>query len=241
MVACDLIVLSDTKPGLKFIYASDYSGDVDAVVGRNINDPSEIAGKTLAREDIPYEVVFVGKFLESVGLTANDVNIVPLTAADGSAALIAKNVDAVATYDPFVTNALESSDDNKVLFTAAGTNIIINGLAVAGNVLSDRREDVMAYVRAVEKANQFLASNPEEAHQIIGDWVGISGEEVTGLMDKIEMMDASSNKTIAFGADQALSVAGSIDSAGSILVEAGLAKTAVPGRDLVDSSFIEAL
>ena len=96
-------------------------------------------------------------------------------------------------------------------------------------------------MRAVEKGNQFRESNPEAANQIAGDWIGLSGEEAAGLMDKIDKMDISSNKTIGFGADQALSVAGSIDSAGPILVEAGLAKTATPGSDLVDSSFIEAL
>ena len=129
LVASDLVVLSDTKPGLKFIYASDYSGEVDSIVGRNIGKPSDIAGKTIAREEVPYEIVFVSKFLESVGLTADDVNVVPLTAADGSTALVAENLDAVATYEPFVTNALESSAGNKILFSAAGTNIIVNGLA----------------------------------------------------------------------------------------------------------------
>ena len=241
LVAGDLVVLSDTQPGLKFIYASDYSGEVDAIVGRNIATPADIAGKTIAREEVPYEIVFVAKFLESVGLTTDDVNVVPLTAADGATALVAENLDAVATYEPFITNALESSDENTILFSAEGTNIIVNGLAAPEEVLSDRREDVLAYLRAVEAANQFRESDPEEANQIVGDWVGLSGEEVAGLMEKITMMDVSSNKSVGFGDDDELSIAGSIDAAGPILVDAGQATKAIPGKELVDSSFINEL
>lgn len=241
LVASDLVVLTDTTPGLKFIYASDYSGEVDAIVGRNIASPKEIAGKRLAREDIPYEVVFVTKFLESVGLTAEDVDVVPLTAADGATALVAEDLDAVATYEPFVSNALNASDQNTILFTAAGTNIIINGLAAPSSVLSDRRDDVLAYLRAVEKGNQFRADNPEEANEIVGKWVGVSTEEAADLVTKVTMLDVAGNKETAFGSNADFTVANSLDSASPILVKAGLAKSAKAGADLVDASFIEAL
>ncbi|MEL7227965.1 MAG: ABC transporter substrate-binding protein, partial [Cyanobacteria bacterium J06576_12] len=241
LVASDLVVLSDTTPGLKFIYASDYSGEVDAIVGRNVASPADLAGKTLAREEVPYEIVFVEKFLQSAGLTKDDVNVVPLTAADGSVALVAENLDAVATYEPFVSNALNASDENTILFSAAGTNIIVNGLASSDEFLGDRREDVLAYLRAIEQANQFRESNQEEANQIIADWIEVSPEEVADLMSKITLLDAADNQEIAFSEDNELNVASSIESAGPILVEAGVAKTAIPGNELVDGSFVSEL
>lgn len=241
LVAADLVVLSDTTPGLKFIYASDYSGEVDAIVGRNVAGPADLAGKTLAREEVPYEIVFVDKFLESAGLSKDDVNVVPLTAADGSVALVAENLDAVATYEPFVSNAINASDENTILFTAAGTNIIVNGLAAPEGLLSERREDVLAYLRALEKANQFRADNPDEANQIIADWIELSPEEVADLMGKITMLNMADNKAIAFAEDNELNAADSISDAGPILVEAGAAKSAIPGADLVDGSFVNEL
>jgi NitT/TauT family transport system substrate-binding protein len=240
LVAGDLVVLSETTPGLKFIYASDYSGEVDAIVGRNLAKPEDIAGKKLAREEVPYEVVFVAKFLESVGLTAEDVNVVALTAADGATALVAENLDAVATYEPFVSTALKS-DENKILFTAAGTNIIINGLATGEAVLSDRRADVLAYLRAIEKGNQFRTSSPDEANKIVGEWIGITDKEAADLMTKVTKLDVAENKKVAFSTDQKLNIAGSIDSAGPILVAAGLAKSATPGAELVDGSLVNEL
>lgn len=241
LVASDLVVLSDSTSGLKFIYASDYSGEVDAIVGRNVADPKELVGKTIAREEVPYEIVFVNKFLESAGLSKDEVNVVPLTAADGSVALVAENLDAVATYEPFVSNALKASDDNTILFTAAGTNIIVNGLAGQEDLLESRREDVVAYLTALEKANQFRADNPEEANKIIADWIEVSPEEVADLMSKITMLDIADNKAIAFSETNDLNAANSISDAGPILVEAGVAKQEIPGEELVDASFVNAI
>ncbi|MEL6470003.1 MAG: ABC transporter substrate-binding protein [Cyanobacteria bacterium J06623_4] len=241
LVASDLVVLSDTTPGLKFIYASDYSGEVDAVVGRNVASPADLAGKTIAREEVPYEIVFVEKFLESAGLTKDDVNVVPLTAADGSVALVAENLDAVATYEPFVSNAVNASEENTILFTAAGTNIIVNGLAGQEDLLTERREDVLAYLRALEKANQFRENNPEEANNIISEWIEVTPEEVADLMGKITMLDIADNKAIAFSEENELNAANSISNAGPILVEAGAAKAAPPGEELVDGSFVNEL
>jgi len=241
LVAGDLVVLSDTTPGLKFIYASDYSGEVDAIIGRNVDSPADLAGKTLAREEVPYEIVFVQKFLESAGLSEDDVNVVPLTAADGSVALVAENLDAVATYEPFVSNALNASDENTILFSAAGTNIIVNGLASSDAFLTERRDDVMAYLRAVEKANQFRDNNQAEAYEIIADWIEVSPEEVADLMGKITLLNAAENQAIAFATDNDLNVANSIASAASILVEAGFAEQALPGESLVDGSFVAEL
>ncbi len=241
VVACDLVVLSDTVPGLKFIYAADYSGEVDAIVGRDVKTAKELVGKTLAREEVPYEIVFVAKFLESAGLSVSDVNVVPLTAADGSVALVSENIDAVATYEPFVSNAVEASDKNTILYTAEGTNVIINGLAASETFLADRRDDVLAYLKAVEKANQFRKRNPEAANTIVAEWIEVTPEEVADLMKKITVLDIEDNKKIAFAPDNKLNVINSIDDAGPILVEAGVAQRAVPGAELVDASFVNAL
>jgi NitT/TauT family transport system substrate-binding protein len=240
LVASDLVILSESKPGLKFIYASDYSGEVDAIVGRNIAKPADLAGKKLAHEDVPYETVFVASFLESAGLSTEDVTIVSLTAADGSTALVAGDVDAVATYEPFVGNALKEGDEYQVLFTAAGTNVIVNGLAATDSLLSDRRDDVLAYLRALEKANQLIANDPAGTNQLMAKWIGVTEAEATDLLTKVDTFDVAKNKEVAFS-DSDLNVASSIDAAGKALVAAKKATKALPGTDLVDGSLVNEL
>lgn len=240
VAATDLEILAQQMP-LKFIMASDYSGDVDAIIGTGINSSEDAKTKIFAREEAPYQIVFMTKYLESLGLKESDVTILPLSVPDSAAALIAGNVDAAASYDPFLSQALEASPNTEVLFSAKGTNIIINGLAGQHDVLSQRRHDVLAYLRALSKATTFARTNPEEANAIISNWVGISTAEVEVLMKKVDLLDLEKNKTIAFAEDNERSVVNSINSAARILMEAGKIDKILGGSTLVDASFVAEL
>jgi NitT/TauT family transport system substrate-binding protein len=240
LVALDLLVLAEKAPDLKFIYASDYSGEVDAIVSNGIKSPADLKGKKIAREDIPYEVVFTNKYLASVGLTDKDVNMVSLAVPDAHAAFIAGKVDAATIYEPFITKALKGRPGSKVLYTAKGSNTIINGLAADSSVLKPRREDVMAYLRAVAKGVKFAAANPKEANELLAKWVGATPEEVASQMPQVRLMDMTTNKSIVFDEKNPLNAINSIDSAAPLLIKAGKISKALAGKDLVDGSFVKA-
>jgi NitT/TauT family transport system substrate-binding protein len=241
LVAVDLLVLSAQTPDLKFIYASDYSGEVDAIVGFNINSAADLKGKTLAREDIPYEVVFTGKYLDSVGLKEQDVNIVSLPVPDASAAFIAGKADIAVLYEPFVGKALKERAGAKILYTAKGSNVIVNGLAGSAQILQERRDDILAYLKAIEKASAFQKENPSEAHAILAKWVGITQDEISGQMKQIALMDAALNKSIVFNETATLNVVNSIDAAGPILQRTGKITNITASKDLINGSFVQAL
>ena len=241
LVALDLLVLAKESPGLKFIYASDYSGEADAIVGNGINSAADLKGKKLAREDIPYEVVFTNKYLAAQGLTEKDVKIESLAVADAHAAFIAGKVDAATIYEPFITKALKGRPGSKVLYTAKGTNTIANGLAADSSVLQSRKQDIMAYLRAIEKGMKFATANPQEANALLAKWVGATPAEVTAQMPLVRIMDLAANKSIVFDEKNPLNAINSIDSAAPLLVKAGKITKVLAGKDLVDSSFVKAL
>ena len=107
--------------------------------------------------------------------------------------------------------ALKEKAGSKVLFSAQGTNVIINGLAGHAQVLQSRRQEVLAYMRALNKGLDFANSNPDQANQIIADWVGSTPAETVEILEKLNMLDLADNKSIAFGADNKLNVASSFD------------------------------
>jgi NitT/TauT family transport system substrate-binding protein len=241
LVAVDLLVLAAQAPDLKFIYASDYSGEVDAIVSHGINSSADLKGKKIAREDIPYEVVFTNKYLASVGLTEKDVQIVSLAVPDAHTAFIAGKVDAATIYEPFVGKALKGRPGSKVLYTAKGSNVIANGLAADSSVLKTRREDVLAYLRAIAKAMKFAAANPQETNELLAKWVGATPAEVTSQMTQVRLLDMAANKSIVFDQANPLNVINSIDAAAPILTTAGKISKTLAGKDLVDGSFVNAL
>jgi NitT/TauT family transport system substrate-binding protein len=241
LVAADLLVLTEKMPDLKYIYASDYSGDVDAIVGYGINSAADLKGKKLAREDVPYELVFTGNYLDASLLTEKDVEIVSLPVPDATDAFIAGKVDVVVTYEPFIAKALKERPGSTVLYSAKGTNVIPNGLAGAAATLQSRREDVLAYLRAYAKGMAFTQANVAEAHGIIAKWVGVEPAVVAEQMGRIKVLDMAANKSIVFNANDPLNVVKSIDSAGPILARVGKIAQALPGSSLIDSSFMKAM
>jgi NitT/TauT family transport system substrate-binding protein len=242
MVATDPIILSAKMPNIKTIYLTDYSGDVDGILtSKKITKPEDLRGKKIAREDVPYEVIFLGEFLKLGGMTEKDVQIVSMTAEEGAKAFVAGKVDAVATYDPFLGKALKQRADAHLLFTAKGSNIIPNAIVAPAKIIESRRNDILAYLRAVDKGLKFSAANQTEADGIMAKWLEVSVPEIADQRAKIYILDILKNKANAFNPDSPLSVERSIRSGGKILQANGRVKKLVAAETLIDGSFIKSL
>jgi NitT/TauT family transport system substrate-binding protein len=241
LVATDLIVLTNQVPGMKMVQVADFSGEVDTILGHGINSPADLKGKKLAREDAPYEIVFVERYLQSIGLTTKDVEIISLPGPDAAAAFAAGKVDAAAIYEPFVTKARQERSGSTVLFTAKDSNVIANGLAGHADALTRRREEILTYLRVLDKAMKYAEVNPKECNELIAQWTGSKPEEIAAQLKQVNMLDLAANKTTAFAAGHPLNLAASLDAAAAILVKAGKAPKIVAGKDLVDDSFVKAL
>jgi NitT/TauT family transport system substrate-binding protein len=242
LVALDLLVYAQTIPDLKFIYGSDYSGGVDAIVAKSgINNLIDLKGKKIAREDIPYEIVFTNEALKAVRLKTEDVSIVSLTVPDAYEAFKAGKVDAATLYEPFIGKALKAKPGSKVLYTAKNSNTIADGLVGDNSVLKSRRSDILAYLRAVDKGTAYIKAHPKEANEIVAKWIGITSAEVAAQLLQVEQFDITTNKSIIFKEGNPLNVVASIDSAAPALIKAGKISKVLAGKNLVDDSFVKDL
>jgi NitT/TauT family transport system substrate-binding protein len=242
LVALDLLVYAQTIPDLKFIYGSDYSGGVDAIVARSgINNLIDLKGKKIAREDIPYEIVFTSEALRAVRLKTEDVSIVSLTVPDAYEAFKAGKVDAATLYDPFIGKALKAKPGSKVLYTAKNSNTIADGLVGDNSVLKSRRLDILAYLRAVDKGTAYMKAHPKEANEIVAKWMGVTPAEVAAQSQQVEQFDIVTNKSMIFKEGNPMNVVASIDSAAPALIKAGKISKVLAGKNLVDDSFVKDL
>jgi NitT/TauT family transport system substrate-binding protein len=242
MVATDPIMLTLKMPDIKTIYVTDYSGDVDGILAsKKIMKPEDLRGKKVACEDVPYELIFLGEFLKLGGMTAKDVQIVSLTAEEGAKAFAAGKVDAVVTYDPYLGKALKQRVDAHQLFSAKASNIIPNAIVAQSKVIESKRNDLLAYIRAVDKGLKFSAANRKEADNLMAKWLAVGLPEIADQRSKIYILDIVKNKVDAFNLSSPLNVESSIRSGGKILLENGKVKKLAEAGTLVDSSLIKSL
>jgi NitT/TauT family transport system substrate-binding protein len=241
-VGADLFSLTTKVPNIKVVMVTDYSGELDGVLSNNkILKPEDLKGKKIAREDVPFEVVFLGEFLKRGGLTEKDVQIVSLSGEEGAKAFMASKVDAVVTYDPFITKALKARKDSKQLFSPKGTSIIANSILAHGKIIEERRNDLLAYMRAIDKASKWVKANPTEANDLTAKWLELSVAELVIQRPKIYTLDITENKIVAFNASNPLNLESSLRSASKILLDGGRIKTMVDAATLIDGSLIKSL
>jgi NitT/TauT family transport system substrate-binding protein len=143
-----------------------------------INGVNDLKGKRIAVDEIggtPHQVASV--WLEKAGISAKqedkEVTFVPFT--DGNLeieAVKSGDVDVAALWDPFGSVA-EKSGEFRVIFdlstdpTFAGKYCCF--LYASEKVLKDDPEKVAAILKAYNKAQAWIAANPEEAVNIIAD------------------------------------------------------------------------
>ncbi len=157
-----------------------HNGCIKFVVlkGSPIAGVDDLKGKKIAVDEIggtPHQVASV--WLEKAGISAkqedNEVTFVPYT--DGNLELEALkkgDVDVAALWDPLGSIA-EASGEFDVIFdlstdpTFAGKYCCF--LYASEKVLNEDPEKVAALVRALNKAQEWIAANPEEAVGIISD------------------------------------------------------------------------
>jgi NitT/TauT family transport system substrate-binding protein len=102
LTSADSIQMAAKDPSIRIIFLIDYSNGSDGILGRNISSPTDLRGKTLARENILFERVLLRAYLDKAGLTENDLKIRDLLAPDAANAFAAKQVDAAVTYEHFL-------------------------------------------------------------------------------------------------------------------------------------------
>ncbi len=157
-----------------------HNGCIKFIVKKDspIKGVNDLKGKRIAIDEVggtPHQVASV--WLEKAGISAKqedkEVTFVPFT--DGNLEIEAvKNgdVDVAALWDPHGSVA-EKSGEYRVIFDLS-TDPVFAGkyccfLYASEKVLNDNPEKVAAILKAYNKAQAWIAANPEEAVNIISD------------------------------------------------------------------------
>ena len=230
------------KP-LRYILAVDNSNGGDGVVShKSIATVADLKGRTVAFEEGSVSQFFINALLRRNGLTQKDIKVVNMTATDAGVAFTANRVDAAVTWEPHLSQGA-NTDHGKILVSSAETpGLIVDVIAVLDKTAIEKRKELEAFVRAWQRALDFLESNPEEGYQIMADGVGgwlKDPEEFKGAVTGIEYLGIERNKEM-FGTTQNPGVlAETIANAITIWDDLGRIKVnGLQASDLIDTTFL---
>lgn len=149
-----------------------------------INRPSDLVGKRVAINALRnINHLSVQHYLAENGIDPEKVNFVEVPFPNMGDALINKQIDAAVEVEPFIT-FLEA--DGKVKTLAYPFLEVRPGLDIAGFVASNKFVDehpvtVERFVAALQKANEYLNTHPEEKVKYIAEFTKSKPEVVQEL------------------------------------------------------------
>ncbi len=156
----------------------DRSNGGDGIVATNdIKTVADLKGKTIAtRAGDPGHFLLL-YLLHEAGLSEDDVIIQDMDAGAAGAAFVAGQVDAAATWEPWISQAVEREDGSVLITSADAPGLIVDVLAGRTEFVDNNPEETKAVLRAWFKALKFKDEHPEEAYQILADAMKLSVAE----------------------------------------------------------------
>lgn len=240
MTGADLIQAASRDPSIKLIMQVDTSNGSDGILGRNINKPQDAKGKKVARENQLFENILLQSYLEKGGLTLKDVTLIDTPAPAAATAFMSKQVDMAVTYEPSLTKAAKAGN-GKVIFSTKGTNIITDVLAARTKTIQERKADVQAYLRAVDKAVKLVNSGDEEAIKIVAKKLGVSPQEAKDQIAGVKIYDIAENKKVGLNPSHPQNIIQNLTFSAKVAKDLKNISSSINGKDVVDSSLINSL
>ncbi len=223
------------------VLVNDYSrGNDKIIVGQGINSIADLKGKKVAVEQgtVDHFLLLLG--LEKAGLTAKDVEIVPLETGAAAAAFVAGRVDAVGVLAPFTTTALQRRGSKELFSSQDFPGAIPDHLVVSRQLVNQRPQDVQAMVNTWFDTLNYIRANREEAYKIMAERAGVTVEEYKQYDSGTQILSIEENlKAFSPGKDLT-SLPNTAQEISKFLVEAGLAKQPPDLSKIFDDRFVKA-
>ena len=173
-------------PGIIIGTIDESLGGDGVIVDDTIGSVADMKGKTVAVEpNIPARLLLQLE-LKKVGLTLADLDLKEIATADTVAVFADPSVPVVATYEPFMSQAVKNLPDRKGRILVSSKDypgIIIDIITAREDDLKANPEKYKKFLRGVYKAVDYYKSNPDDFIKLAAPHYNLSEAEVKEILD----------------------------------------------------------
>ena len=167
-------------------------GTIDKSVGgdgvitdETIKSVADLRGKTVAAEpNIPARLLMQME-LKKAGMTLADVKIKDIATADTAAIFADNSISAIATYEPFMSQAVKASGrpGARVFFSSKDyRGIIIDVITARQEDLAANPKKYASFLKCVYKAVDYSKTEPAKYAELAAAHYGLTAAEVTDIL-----------------------------------------------------------
>jgi len=150
------------------LIVGDFSNGNDGVVLKNKTKLTDIKGQTVNLVELSVSHYLLARALESVGMSERDIKVVNTSDADLVAAYTTKDVTAVTTWNPLLSEIEAMPGANKLFDSSDIPGEIIDLMVVHTDMLADNPKfgkaltgawyEIMATMQKDKSAREFMAT-----------------------------------------------------------------------------------
>jgi aliphatic sulfonates family ABC transporter substrate-binding protein len=138
----------------------------------NINSLEDLKGKKLSYAFGSTQTALVYSYLESAGLTEDDLEIINLSLADSVTSLVNGDVDAAVVDELHATQAVEKGGVSK-LMNSEGYKLFVSPIIATNEFTSEHPDLTSRVLKVIEKAAEYSEENPDEAITKAAERIGV--------------------------------------------------------------------
>lgn len=194
---------------MPFIVNSSSGGD-GIVAAKGINRIEDLVGKKIAVPRFSEAQTLIEWMLANSSLSDKDVtsirkNMVQVDTPDDAAKIFfAGQVDAAATWQPYLTQAQQSTDSKILFSTKSATNLILDGIVFRQDFLENNKELVTKFIEGVLKAQDLYQTDFEPIKNTMPLFSTMSDDDIKGMLGDATIFDYQTNIEVMKGIAQKL-------------------------------------
>jgi sulfonate transport system substrate-binding protein len=211
----------------KAIFASNYFGN--ALITNQTSlvvSVADLKGKKIGTVKGSTGHALALTALEGVGLTDKDVTFVFTTPAEATLALNNGAVDAVASWEPYVSFAVEQTQARILLDGQA--HPALNYLAASDQAIDTKRDELLDFTRRLSSARQWGAEHPGPYAEVISKLLKLPLRVAQAKVKRES--NAPFNDVSAITKRQQATI--------ELYAKNGLIKQSFPASEIVDGTFL---
>ncbi len=188
---------ADKGEKARIVLSSDTVEGGDGLAVKNgIDSINYLRGKTIAVEINTDEHFLLYKTLQRADITLGEVKLLNSSAADGRDHFIKNEVDALYTYEPYLSEAAAKGNGKIISTTKDLTGYMVDTVMASEKLVTGRPEDLRKIIKAWYRAQEYIRTHPEKSFRIMAANGGMSAEDFALFYKSFRFFTAEENRLI---------------------------------------------
>jgi NitT/TauT family transport system substrate-binding protein len=227
---------------LQVVLTNDNSTGNDQIIAApGIRRVADLKGKKVAAEEgtVDHYLLLLG--LKKAGLSASDIQFVPLETGAAAAAFVAGKVDAVGVFAPFTTQALKRPGSTTLFSSRDFPGAISDHLVCRRDFVEKNPEKIQKIVNTWFATLDAIKADPQAALKIMAARAGVSEAEYKAYDAGTRIFTLEENRKAFQPGTTMASLPYAANQISAFLQEVGLAKTPPKLEGMLQPKFVDAV